>query len=76
MTSPRRPTLPRQVAIPSDPHAGREPQSAPPKVASVKDGDLGTPMELTEFMSQVGVVMRLPTRNTKAIPVVPASGRG
>jgi hypothetical protein len=37
----------------------------------VKDGDLATPMELGDFLQQVGVVMRLPAR--RATPKAPSA---
>ncbi|MGQ0649354.1 MAG: hypothetical protein ACT4P7_17515 [Gemmatimonadaceae bacterium] len=39
-----------------------------PAAPTVKDGDLSVPMELNEFMTQLGVVMRLPTRSVATIP--------
>lgn len=46
-------------AIPDD-------KDTPPRRASIKDGDLSTAMELGEFMGELGVVMRLPKRESVA----------
>lgn len=40
------------------------------RTSTVKDGDLATPMELREFLGQVGSTMRLPKRTTVAMPTV------
>ncbi|MBL8982013.1 MAG: hypothetical protein JNL26_07505, partial [Gemmatimonadetes bacterium] len=40
------------------------------RVSTVKDGDLATPMELRDFLGQVGTTMRLPPRTTVSMTAV------
>ncbi|MBL8961755.1 MAG: hypothetical protein JNJ98_17980, partial [Gemmatimonadetes bacterium] len=41
-----------------------------PRISTVKDGDLATPMELRDFLEQVGTTMRLPARTTVSMTAV------
>ena len=56
----------------SDPTGERN--AAPPvevsRASTVKDGDLATPMELRDFLEQVGTTMRLPSRTTVSMTAV------
>ncbi|MBK8249665.1 MAG: hypothetical protein IPK85_20035 [Gemmatimonadetes bacterium] len=40
------------------------------RASTVKDGDLATPMELRDFLEQVGTTMRLPSRTTVSMTAV------
>lgn len=46
-------------------------QPTPSRGLSLNDGDLQTPVELRDFMSELGVIMQLPKKTTVAMRAVP-----
>ena len=48
----------------------RDNAHTPSPPATLKDGDLSTPMALEEFLTQLGVVMQLPNRGVAARPEI------
>lgn len=69
----RPPSTARGTPVRGTPSAGEQASGTPPVAPGVlTNGDLTTPMQLGDFMNELGVVMQLPRRpTTRVVPVIP-----